>query len=72
MEMVIVGPYDDELSSITLIDNREPALDKVMHLREDAQPGDHILHVGLFHEDELVARAAREFGFPTSEADGPR
>lgn len=66
VEMVIVGPGDDELCSIVLIDNREPALDKVMHLREDARAGEHVLHVGLFHEDKLVAMAARSFRFPAA------
>lgn len=64
IEMVIVGPYDDELSSILLIDHRQWMLDKIMHLRQDAQQGLHTLHVGVFFENELVARAARAFTFP--------
>jgi hypothetical protein len=65
VEMVIVGPDGDELSSVLLVENREWTLDKVMHLRQDAQPGEHVLHVGVFSEDELVARAARQFAFPS-------
>ena len=68
VEMVIVGPDDDELCSILLMDNREWALDKVMHLREDAGAGEHILHVGIFHENGLVDRAAQSFRFPEVEA----
>ena len=64
VEMVIVGPEGDELSSVLLIENREWTLDKIMHLRQDAQPGEHVLHVGVFSEDELVARSARRFVFP--------
>ena len=69
VEMVIVGPNDDELCSILLVQNREWMLDKVMHLRQDAQPGKHTLHIGVFFEDELVARSGRQFTFPLSEID---
>ena len=68
VELVIVGPDDVELCSTLLIDNRQWMLDKVLHLRQDAQPGEHILHVGVFYEDELVARAARRFSFPPVES----
>jgi hypothetical protein len=72
VEMVIVGPDDDELCSIALIDNREPELDKVMHIRQDALPGEHVLHVGLFYEGILVARAARGFRFPAAASEPVR
>jgi hypothetical protein len=61
VEFVIVGPGDDELCSILLLKSRESELDKVMHLREDAEPGEHTLHVGVFVDNELVTRAARRF-----------
>jgi hypothetical protein len=67
VEMVIVGPDDDELCSILLLRTCEPMLDRIMHLRRDAQPGAHTLHVGVFYENELVARAARQFAFPLAE-----
>jgi hypothetical protein len=67
--MVIVGPTDDELCSTILVGNRQPAVDRIMHLRQDAQPGQHTLHVGVFYEGELVARAARAFSFPLAESD---
>jgi hypothetical protein len=67
VEMVIVGPDDDELCTIRLIQNREWMIDKVMHLRRDAQPGEHNLHVGVFVDGELVTRAARLFRFPLAE-----
>jgi hypothetical protein len=67
VEMVIVGPEDEELSCITLVHNRDWTLDKIMHLRQDAQPGEHILHVGVFYQDALVARAARRFSFALPE-----
>jgi hypothetical protein len=63
VEMVIVGPNDDELCSILLIQNREWILDKIMHLRQDAQAGVHTLHVGVFCEDELLTRTVRRFAF---------
>jgi hypothetical protein len=69
VEMVIVGPDDDELCSVMLIENTEWMLDRIMHLRQDAQPGAHILHVGVFHDGELVARAARRFEFTSSQSD---
>jgi hypothetical protein len=67
VEMVIVGPDDEELSSIVLVQNREWMLDKIMHLRREALPGEYTLHVGIFHEKELVARAAKAFRFPPAE-----
>jgi hypothetical protein len=63
VEMVIVGPDDDELACVTLVHNRDWMLDKVLHLRQDAQVGEHILHIGVFYDGELVARAARRFSF---------
>jgi hypothetical protein len=68
VEMVVVGPDDEELCSILLVQNREWMLDKVMHLRQDAVPGAYVLHVGVFFEGELVARASRRFAFPPAEA----
>lgn len=67
VEMVIVGPDDDELSCITLVQNQEWMLDKIMHLRQDAPPGEYTLHVGVFDEGELVTRAARRFSFPQAD-----
>lgn len=69
IEMVIVGPQDDELCSILLVQNREWMLDKVMHLRRDAEAGMHTLHVGVFHEDEIVTRIARRFTFSLAESE---
>jgi hypothetical protein len=64
VEMVIVAPDGSEVSCILLIDNREWMLDKIMHLRQGAGAGEYTLHVGLFYENELVARAAKRFAFP--------
>lgn len=63
VELVVLGPQDDELSSVLLVQNRTWMLDKIMHLRQDAVPGEYVLHVGVFHENELVTRAARRFAF---------
>jgi hypothetical protein len=71
VELVIVGPGDNELCSILLVQNREWELDKVMHLRQDAEAGEHTLHVGIFFENELVTRAARRFTMPESVDRGP-
>jgi hypothetical protein len=68
VELVIVGPDDDELCSTLLVHNRDWELDKIMHLRQDAEPGEHVLHVGVFFEEKLVARASRAFTFPPPEA----
>jgi hypothetical protein len=67
VEMVIVGPDDEELACITLVRNRDWELDKIMHLRQDARPGEHTLHVGVFLDGELVTQAARLFSFPQVE-----
>jgi hypothetical protein len=69
VEMVIVGPKDDELCNILLVQNREWMLDKTMHLRQDAEAGVHTLHVGVFHEDQLLTRTARRFTFSLAEAE---
>jgi hypothetical protein len=69
IEMVIVGPTDDELCSIRLIQNRDWMLDKIMHLRQDAEAGVHTLHVGVFNEDELLTRTARRFTFSLAETE---
>lgn len=69
VEMVIVAPDDSEVSSILLIENREWMLDKIMHLRQAAQAGEYTLHVGVFYEDELTARAVRRFTFPPASLD---
>jgi hypothetical protein len=68
VEMVIVGPDDDELCSLLLVENRAWMIDKIMHLRKDAQPGEYVLHVGVLYKDELVTRTARRFAFPLSRA----
>ncbi len=64
IELVVVGPEGDELASTLALDSREWMLDRVLHLRQDARPGPHTLHIGVFHGDHLVARAARTFEFP--------
>jgi hypothetical protein len=64
LELVIVGPGDEELCSVLVIQSREPTLDKVLHLRRDAEPGEHTLHVGLFLEERLLNHAVRFFEFP--------
>lgn len=63
VEVVIVGPDDEELCSVLMIQNREWMLDRVMHLRREAQAGEHTLHVGVFCQGALIARAARKFAF---------
>ena len=68
MDLVIVGPDDDECCSIRLLQNREWMLDKIMHLRKDPGPGEYTLHVGVFYENELVTRAERQFAFSLPEA----
>jgi hypothetical protein len=64
VEMAIVGPEGEEESSITVVENRERALDRIMHLRREASPGEYTLHVGVFFEGQLVHRMARRFAFP--------
>jgi hypothetical protein len=67
VEMVIVGPDDAELCSTLVVQSREWAMDRVMHLRRDAAPGVHTLHVGLFYEDRLLHQAAARFAFASAE-----
>jgi hypothetical protein len=71
VEMVIVGPEDEELCSATLVQSRDCALDRILHLRQDAQPGEHILHVGVFDGSDLVAHAARRFVFAAVTGASP-
>ena len=67
VEIVIVGPQDEEVCSVLLVDTRLWMLDRIMHLRQDAKPGVHTLHVGVFHDNALVARATRDFSFAQTE-----
>jgi hypothetical protein len=69
VELAIVGPGDDELAATSLLRNRDWRLDRFVHLRQDAGPGEYTLHVGVFVEGELVSRAARRFSFPQAEAE---
>jgi hypothetical protein len=68
VELVIVGPRDEELCSIRLVQNREWTLDKIMHLRQEPEVGEYTLHVGVFSGKQLVTRAERRFTFPLAEA----
>lgn len=68
VELAVVAPDDQEVCSTTLVQNRAWTLDRILHLRRDAGPGEYILHVGVFHEDELVAHVARRFVFPQAAA----
>ena len=72
VELVIVGPDDKELCSVQVVHNHQAALDKTMHLRADAEPGEHTLHVGLFRDEELLDHAVRHFAFPAAEAGKER
>lgn len=63
VECVIVGPGDEELASTLMIDTTNWTLDRIVHLRQDAADGEHILHVGVFSDGELVTQAARRFTF---------
>ena len=69
VEIVVVGPDDDELCSTRLVQNREWMLDRILHLRRDAEAGDHVLHVGVFREKVLLTRAMKTFLFPSSEQE---
>jgi len=64
LEMAIVGPDDQEWSSITIVHNRQWLIDKIMHFRRDALPGEYVLHVGLFDDQELVHHARKRFVVP--------
>lgn len=67
VEVAIVAPDDEELCSTTIVHNRDWMIDKMLHLKRDAGPGEHVLHVGVFYGEELVAHAARRFVFPSGE-----
>lgn len=67
VEMVIVGPADVELCSVVIVHSRERTLDKIMHLRSDAEPGEHMLHVELFCGERLLDHAIRRFSFPAAD-----
>jgi hypothetical protein len=61
VKLAIVGPDDEEWASTAVVQNREPELDRIVHLRRDAEPGEYILHVGLFCDEDLVHHVARRF-----------
>ena len=68
MDLVIVGPDGEERCSVLLLQNREWMLDKILHLRQDPCPGEYTLHVGVFHENQLVTRAERQFVYSLPES----
>jgi len=68
LEMAIVGPDDQEWSSITIVHNRQWMIDKIMHFRRDALPGEYVLHVGIFDDEELVHHALKRFVVPPPQA----
>lgn len=70
VEWVIVDPDDRELASSLMLDSTEWALDRILHLRQDASEGEHTLHVGVFSNQELVTRASRRFVFPGAGGSG--
>jgi hypothetical protein len=70
VELVIVDDSGVELCSAAVIDSHEWALDKMLHLRRNAGPGEHTLHVGLFREEALVDHVVRRFCFPEPDATG--
>jgi hypothetical protein len=67
VEIVVVGPDDDELCSALMIRNRQWMLDRILHLRRDAEAGEYVLHIGVFREKELLTRAMRTFLYPSFE-----
>jgi hypothetical protein len=70
LKLAIVGPDDEEWASSTVVQNREPVLDRVMHLRRDAEVGDYVLHVGIFCDEELVHHVAQRFLGPAEASAG--
>lgn len=64
VEFAIVGPDGAEWASATLLDNRDWELDKMLHLRRDAEPGAYILHVGLFHGEQLIHHLIKPYSYP--------
>jgi hypothetical protein len=70
VELVIVDSCGAELCSASVIRSHDWTLDKILHLRRDADPGEHTLHVGIFRGDVLLDHAARRFCFPTAGTSG--
>ncbi len=69
VEFAIVGPDGAEWASATLLDNRDWALDKMLHLRRDAEPGAYTLHVGLFHGEQLIHHLIKTYTYPPEPVD---
>lgn len=72
VELAVEEPGGGELVSMSLIDHREWMIDRRMHLRRAPEPGVHILHVGVFLNDELIDHARREFSFPQAGKAGAK
>lgn len=68
IDLAIVGPDGTELCSVLLLQSREWMLDKILHLRQDPGPGEYTLYVGVFHENQLVTRADRQFSYSLPES----
>jgi len=70
VELVIVAASGEELCSVLVMRSHEWTLDKILHLRRDAEPGEYTLHVGIFRDEVLLDHAARRFAFPRPGAVG--
>jgi hypothetical protein len=66
VRLAIVGPDDGEWASTVLLQNRESALDRIIHLRRDAVPGEYILHVGVFDDEALICHTAKHYQYAQS------
>jgi len=64
VKLAIVGPDDEEWSSAAILQNRDPMLDRVLHLQRDAEPGEYTLYVGLFREQDLLYRTSKRYAYP--------
>lgn len=70
LEIAVEEPSGAELVSMTLVDNRDRMVDRRLHLRRAPEPGVHVLHVGIFYQDELIHHVRQEFDFPEPGSAG--
>jgi hypothetical protein len=64
LELAVESPTGRHVGSASVIECSKSALDLVIHLRGDPEPGEHTLHVGLFWGETMLQHERRTFSLP--------
>ncbi len=71
LELALESPAGRHVGSAALVECRECAVDLLMHLHGDPEPGEYTLHVGLFWGELLLQHERRTFCLPVAARSEP-